>query len=103
PDEVTRVEHHPARDIGAAYHHLPPLPDGASPLLDARYGPGISGQRYLGYLDFAEDAFRRIFGLLADPASYPLVVHCTAGKDRTGVVTAMALEVAGVDRATIEA
>ena len=103
PEEVTRAEEHPAREIGAAYHHLPPLPDGASQELDARLGPGISGQRYLGYLEYAEGALRRIFGVLADPASYPLVVHCTAGKDRTGIVTAMALELAGVDRAVIEA
>jgi len=106
PEEVRMFEErgtHPAPELGANYLHLPPLPDGASALLDERYGPGISGRRYLGYLEYAAEPMREIFEVLADPASYPLVVHCTAGKDRTGVVTAMALEVAGVDRRVIEA
>jgi hypothetical protein len=106
PEEVLHYAgygSHPASEVGAQYLHLPPLPDGASAILDERHGRGISGQRYLGYLEYAADPLRAIFEVLADPASYPLVVHCTAGKDRTGVVTAMALELAGVERAVIEA
>ncbi len=33
---------------------------------------------------------------LARPGSLPAIVHCTAGKDRTGIVIALVLEVAGV-------
>lgn len=36
--------------------------------------------------------------LIADSGSDPVLVHCTAGKDRTGVVIALALLAAGVDR-----
>ncbi|MEZ2388042.1 tyrosine-protein phosphatase [bacterium RCC_150] len=36
--------------------------------------------------------------LIADSGSEPVLVHCTAGKDRTGVVIALALLAAGVDR-----
>jgi protein-tyrosine phosphatase len=103
PDEVRGKSGHPASDVGARYLHIPPLPDGASAELDARFGRGISGARYLGYLDYAAEPFRVIFEVLADPATYPAVIHCTAGKDRTGVVTAMALTLAGVDEDTIEA
>lgn len=102
PGEV-RAGGHPASEVGARYLHLPPLPDGASEELDERFGRGISGRRYLGYLDYGAEAFRDVFEVLADPASYPLVLHCTAGKDRTGVITAMAMAIAGVDRATVAA
>ncbi|MDD1478498.1 MULTISPECIES: tyrosine-protein phosphatase [unclassified Arthrobacter] len=36
--------------------------------------------------------------LIADSGTDPVLVHCTAGKDRTGVVIALALLAAGVDR-----
>jgi protein-tyrosine phosphatase len=105
PDEVRAraVDGHPAAEAGARYLHIPPLPDGASEELDAKYGRGISGGRYLGYLEYADEPLRAIFERLADPSTYPLVLHCTAGKDRTGVVTAIALEVAGVGREVIAA
>nr|NIS43324.1 tyrosine-protein phosphatase [Desulfuromonadales bacterium] len=38
-----------------------------------------------------------------DAGRHPIVLHCTAGKDRTGVSTAFLLSVLGVDRALIEA
>ncbi|HYN57491.1 MAG TPA: tyrosine-protein phosphatase [Motilibacterales bacterium] len=41
--------------------------------------------------------------VIADSGSTPVLVHCTAGKDRTGVVVALALEAAGVDRAAVVA
>ena len=41
--------------------------------------------------------------MLAAPESGPVLVHCAAGKDRTGVVVALALTVAGVTREVIAA
>ena len=38
---------------------------------------------------------------LADSTRTPMMVHCTAGKDRTGVVAAVILEALGVDRETV--
>jgi protein tyrosine/serine phosphatase len=48
------------------------------------------------------ERFRARFGAavaaLADPDHQPAVFHCAAGKDRTGLIGAMILEVCGVDR-----
>ena len=38
---------------------------------------------------------------VADPASWPVVFHCAAGKDRTGVVAGLVLSLAGVPTETI--
>lgn len=40
---------------------------------------------------------------IANTAEGGVVVHCTAGKDRTGIVIALALSAVGVDRATVVA
>jgi protein tyrosine/serine phosphatase len=37
-----------------------------------------------------------VFEMIAEPASHPLVFHCTAGKDRTGIVAALLLDAIGV-------
>ncbi len=38
-----------------------------------------------------------VFGILADEGAYPLVFHCVAGKDRSGIVAALVLSALGVD------
>ena len=58
---------------------------------------------YLGYLDEAGPEVVQALAALADPASGTVVVHCAAGKDRTGVICALALVVAGVPRETVVA
>ena len=44
---------------------------------------------------------RHAFERFADPEHYPVLEHCTAGKDRTGAVAALLLMLLGVPRATI--
>jgi protein-tyrosine phosphatase len=52
-------------------------------------------ERYLMMLDGRPQAFRAIFDAVAE-AEGVAVFHCYAGKDRTGLVAAMVLSVAGV-------
>lgn len=47
------------------------------------------------------DGFRRAFELLADADNYPVLYHCRAGTDRTGVMSALLLSLLHVDRDTI--
>lgn len=42
--------------------------------------------------------WQRFYRLLAEPDVYPLLFHCSAGRDRTGVGAAMLLDLLGVDR-----
>jgi protein-tyrosine phosphatase len=57
--------------------------------------------RYLGYLDHARESVASAVKDLAEPGSPPTIVHCRAGKDRTGVVIAVVLCLLGVDNQTI--
>jgi len=104
PDEVRDQGRGPLEDLGATYHNIAVIPEGGSDQLSRLVGDsGISGQRYLGYLDFGPEPWVRMFEIFARAGSQPILLHCTAGKDRTGVSTAFLLSVLGVDRPLIEA
>ncbi|ETW95363.1 MAG: hypothetical protein ETSY1_30945 [Candidatus Entotheonella factor] len=103
-DEVLDQSRGPLPSMGTSYHHIPVIPDGGSEQLSRLVGDtGISGKRYLGYLEFGSDTWLRMFEFFANAQHQPILIHCTAGKDRTGVSTAFLLSVLGVDRAWIEA
>lgn len=55
---------------------------------------------YADYLRIFPDRVRAAFGALAD-AEGAVVIHCSAGRDRTGLIAAMAQELAGVSRGAI--
>lgn len=104
PEEILDQGKGPLADMGAAHHNIPVIPDGGTDTLSKLVGDtGISGKRYLGYLEFGPQAWIRLFEILANENTGPLVLNCTAGKDRTGVSTAFLLSVLGVDRDWIEA
>ncbi|MFT4043667.1 MAG: tyrosine-protein phosphatase [Gordonia sp. (in: high G+C Gram-positive bacteria)] len=52
---------------------------------------------YLGYLD-ARAAFGALIDALLAPDGLPAMIHCTVGKDRTGVAVALLLDAIGVLR-----
>jgi protein-tyrosine phosphatase len=58
--------------------------------------------RYLMILDKRQDAFSAVFTAVAE-AEGPIVFHCFAGKDRTGLVAAILLSLAGVTKEAIVA
>jgi protein tyrosine/serine phosphatase len=85
------------------YHHLPVLQ-----ATWERDSVDVSGpaerflaNRYLEMLESGRETIPLALRLLADPAAVPLVFHCAAGKDRTGVVAALTLSLLGVPDETI--
>ena len=55
---------------------------------------------YVEFLERNRDAFGRAFAAIAD-ADGTVVIHCMGGKDRTGLVAALLLRMAGVDASVI--
>ncbi|MFU8850359.1 tyrosine-protein phosphatase [Micromonospora sp. SL1-18] len=97
PSEVARDGRVPAY-AGLTYRHIhPEHQDWAEQM----YLPGTSLARYLAdrYADLARTGtagLAEAVGLIADSANAPAVVHCVAGKDRTGIVCGLTLAVLGV-------
>ena len=68
-----------------------------------RCGPGISAARYSGYIEIGSKNVLDVCQLFASADAFPAVVHCTAGKDRTGVIIALVLDLLGVAHETLVA
>jgi protein-tyrosine phosphatase len=80
--------------------------DWAESILPRQVAPGDEGEppavrSYLGYLVDGADNVLAALRSLATGGPGAAVVHCAAGKDRTGVVVALALAVAGVEPGAI--
>lgn len=58
---------------------------------------------YMGQIEVNGDSVMMALREIASAERHPIVYHCTAGKDRTGIVTAMLLAILGVDHETIAA
>jgi protein tyrosine/serine phosphatase len=68
---------------------------------EVEFPAGVGRERWLAdrYLNFTADghvALAATLSALADADRAPVVVHCMAGKDRTGVACALALSLLGV-------
>jgi protein tyrosine/serine phosphatase len=70
--------------------------------IDARwfFDDALAYYRQAPFQDRHLDLFGRYFRMLAD-APGPVVVHCAAGKDRTGMICALTHHMAGVGQADI--
>jgi protein-tyrosine phosphatase len=93
-----------------------PMPSRSLPILTRPAGDGTptgfegtttdDGERvlaaiYIGSIDHSAVRIGELFSALTEPDGLPAVFHCHAGKDRTGLVSALLLEALGVPRETI--
>jgi protein-tyrosine phosphatase len=74
--------------IGESREYLPETGDDTDPLL----------RNYLGYLGDHPTNVVQAVKHLAAPDAGPALVHCAAGKDRTGTLVALVLDAVGVER-----
>ncbi len=86
-----------ARSDKVAYIHLPML---APHIVELHQADTLEELNRL-LVDRCQNQIALVVSLLAEENRTPALVHCSAGKDRTGLVIATLLDLVGVDRATI--
>jgi protein-tyrosine phosphatase len=83
-------------------HHIP-LVDEAGPSANRPPASGALsdsprslGDAYTAMATRGQESIARAVGTLCEPGALPAVFHCTAGKDRTGILAAILLSAVGV-------
>jgi protein-tyrosine phosphatase len=97
--ELTEVGRFPVERMPVAFHHVSVMDrtwheDGRDVGDDAGSFLTLA---YRDMLRWGADRFAEALRLLALPEAGPVVFHCAAGKDRTGVLAALLLAALGVD------
>ncbi|MFS8047354.1 tyrosine-protein phosphatase [Rhizobium sp. BR 314] len=98
---ATELEHQPnpfSRNEAVRYHNIS-LFDTLAP----SYKPGTDTllDLYIQALRERRQAIAKVISLIAEGDEDTVLFHCTAGKDRTGIIAALLLATAGVDTAEI--
>ncbi len=95
---------------GATYRHIPVRNENAPSRLERLVGMLFKRSQLQQILqdtytrvtiDENPDVIGDILNAITDKANLPMVIHCAAGKDRTGIVSAILLAVLGVPDETI--
>ena len=92
----------PASRRGVRWEHIPMGDDWFNNQGYTRMAAQPGREHLALVMHFRRD-WRRFFKLLAERDVYPLLFHCSAGRDRTGVGAAMLLSMLGVERDRIVA
>ena len=101
----------PLRGTAVRHLNLDLVPhgfDGREDLVERAVPDELAGEHamdhyYIDYVKHAPRAVATALRTIADPNAGTVLVHCAAGKDRTGVVVAVALSLVGVRREAVVA
>ncbi|MEI4790651.1 tyrosine-protein phosphatase [Bacillus sp. FJAT-53060] len=92
--------------------HIPMQPDNMMPSKRTMFRMLTTEGKSLSFTPIMKDLYQRmlterkkeiqqVFTLLSDEKNYPLMLHCTSGKDRTGFLSALIQLTAGVPIPTV--
>ena len=102
PQETVETPNVFAESSDVAYHHCDIIGDAPALIAPDEVTSGIPVARiahsYTTWLDYRQAQFAEVLGRLAEPGFGPAVYHCAGGKDRTGIISAILLTIAGVPR-----
>jgi protein-tyrosine phosphatase len=93
------AEQEPYPHVEASLHrrHLPLIANLQNPEEQPQSNAAANlGEFYVGLMTSAGGAIRTVLEAIADEGAIPAVVHCSLGKDRTGVAIAVLLGALGV-------
>ncbi|HZJ27379.1 MAG TPA: tyrosine-protein phosphatase [Acidimicrobiia bacterium] len=104
--EVDQFPHGSLASTGVKFLHLPILDETRRDRTEREPGSPdpetfSTDRLYSLMLERFADRIAGVLGVVADGATHPVVFHCAAGKDRTGIVAALVLAILGVDDDTI--
>jgi protein-tyrosine phosphatase len=100
------LEPNPFQGHPNVWFHNTPLFGALSPVEAVRGGSsGLfdMAARYREAIDRCRDHIAEVIGTIARAEEGMILFHCSAGKDRTGIIAALLLSLAGVDEETIVA
>jgi protein-tyrosine phosphatase len=98
-EEAVAAGRGPLADTGVRYLNIPIVGAGGD---DIAFAIPLDGdgnlltRYYISFVQHSPQAFVEVCRALAAPDSLPALLHCAAGKDRTGVVVAVLLSALGV-------
>lgn len=93
----------PAPHGPITYLNLPFVDESVVAATSAAEAAETSAESYCVLLEWFKPQLRTILSYIAEAAPGGVLVHCHAGKDRTGIIVALLLTLAGVPRETIAA
>lgn len=97
-DELKTHPNPLSRDAQIGYHHIP-LFDRLAPSLMS--SDDVLKDLYIHAMGSRGDAIASVLSTIAEAPDGAVLFHCTAGKDRTGLIAALLLAVVGVEQALI--
>jgi len=98
PVELETTGRGPLASEAVEFRHLPLIIDSAEDQGAPAQAQENLAQIYKWFLQVGRQSLVEALTMVGESENHPLVFHCTAGKDRTGVLAALVLDILGVER-----